>query len=189
MINYDNYAIEHITDWMSVSEIPSGGTKAYEQMKTLHGTTGIYQVALKKDVKEIGDDLVHSKVGYVGYSSDVLGRTYSIRAPNGDHGASRYIRQKGLDRNSEVCIRYVYCATSENAKDLENKIHSENEKRYGARFAWTEASDGTVGKYSQVLDNAKSLSSEELLRAILEFRELARRKAQEEFEEKLQTIF
>ena len=182
MINHEDFEISHITDWMPVSEIPTDRQVKYRIMTETYGGFGVYQVALTKDIITIGKELVHSEIGYTGSSKNILGRTYNIRAPKGNHGASRYIRQEGLDRENDVCVRYVY--TSE-AKfiDLENTIFNLTNKKYGYRFKWTDASAGTSGKYSQMMDYAASLNSSELLDALGELKEMIIQKAKEETEQ------
>lgn len=184
MIDHNEFQISHITDWMPVSEIPTDRQVKYRIMNEAHGSVGVYQVALTKDTVSIGKELVHSEIGYTGSSKNVLGRTYNIRAPKGSHGASRYIRQAGLDRENDVCIRYVY--TSE-AKfiDLENAIFDLTNKKYGYRFKWTDASAGTSGKYSQMMDYAASLTSGELIDALTELKEMIIQKAKEETEQQI----
>jgi len=184
-IDIQEYEITHISDWIPVSQIPTARSTAYNMMNEKYGMVGVYQVALTRDVEEISQELIHEKIGYTGKSSDILGRTYNIRAPKGSHGASRYIRQLGLDRDTEVCIRYIYCPETKYT-DLENKIFSDTLEKFGYRFLWTDASAGTSGKYSQMIDLASDLSSEELLSAIVEIKELAIEKNQLEFIKKFE---
>jgi hypothetical protein len=186
MINHVDFEITHITDWMPVSEIPTDRQAKYQIMTETYGWCGVYQVALTKDTVSIGKELVHSEIGYTGSSKNVLGRTYNIRAPKGSHGASRYIRQAGLDRENEVCIRYIYTSESKFI-ELENKIFELTYKQYGYRFKWTDASAGTTGKYSQMMDYAASLNSTELLDALSELKEMIVQKAKEETEQSVKT--
>jgi hypothetical protein len=186
MINLADFEVSHISDWMPVSQIPTARSAKYNIQNNTYGTVGIYQVALMKDIKEIGDELIHSKIGYTGKSTSILDRTYTIRAPKGSHGASRYIRQEGLDRETDVCIRYIYCNES-SFTALENKIFEETLKKFGHRFLWSDASAGTSGKYSQMLDYASCLTSDELLDALSEIKELIIQKAREESEQLVKT--
>jgi hypothetical protein len=186
MINLDEFEVSHISDWMPVTEIPTDRSAKYRILCETHGTNGVYQVALTKDTKEIGKDVIHPDICYTGASKTILNRTYSIRAPKGDHGASRVIRQRGLDRETEVCIRYIYTSEAK-VYDLENKIHEIALKNYGYRFKWKEASGGTSGKYSQMLDYASCLTSDELLDALSEIKELIIQKAREESEQIVKT--
>ena len=186
MINLETYDVTHVSEWIRVSEIPTHKNTKYHTMNEAYGTVGVYQVALTKDIEEIGSEFIHEKIGYTGKSYDVLGRTYSIRAPKGSHGASRYIRQMGYDREKEVCVRYLY-STDAKVTELENAIFDLSLKMFGHRFQWADASAGTSGKYSQMMDLASGLSSAELINAIIEFKELAIEKSQEEFRLKMQT--
>jgi hypothetical protein len=184
MINLDEFKISHISDWMPISEIPTDRNQKYHVMNEAHGTIGVYQVALTKDIKDIGNDLIHPEIGYTGSSRNILGRTYNIRAPKGSHGASRYIRQAGLDRETDVCIRYIYTSESK-VIDLENKIFELTLKTHGYRFKWTDASAGTSGKYSQMMDYASCLTSDELIDALTELKDMIIQKAREETEAKM----
>lgn len=185
-MNYNDIEISAVTPWISVDQIPSDGNKNREAMNEKYGTCGVYQVALAEDIDEIADNLVHEKVGYIGKSKDILTRTYSIRAPNGDHGAARYIRQNDLDR-SEVKIRYLYTSPEDYAL-LEESLHNEMNSEYGYRFAWTDASAGNDGNYSSILDLAKRLTSDEILDIIPALKEIALNKNQEEFLSKLSKV-
>lgn len=184
MINLDEFNVTHITEWFPVAEIPTDKSARYRLMAESYGTVGVYQVALTKDIEDIGKNLIHSEIGYTGSSHTILKRTYSIRAPKGDHGASRHIRQEGLDRGSDVCIRYVYTDISKYT-DLERKIFELTLEKYGYRFKWTNASAGITGKYSQMIDYATDLSSEELLQALGEIKDLIIQKVREEAEQKI----
>jgi hypothetical protein len=182
MIDQIEFQITHITDWMPVSEIPTDRQAKYKIMNEAHGTIGVYQVALTKDTQDIGKNLVHPEIGYTGSSKNILNRTYNIRAPKGSHGASRYIRQAGLDREQDVCVRYIYTSESK-VIDLENTIFDLTNRQYGYRFKWTDASAGTTGKYSQMMDYASCLNSSELLDALGELKELIIQKAKDESEQ------
>ena len=186
MIDHTEFQISHITDWMPVSEIPTDRQAKYRIMNEAHGTIGVYQVALTKDTTAIGKELIHPEIGYTGSSKTILNRTYNIRTPKGSHGASRYIRQAGLDRENDVCIRYIY-ASEVKFLDLENTIFDLTNRKYGYRFKWIEASGGTSGKYSQMMDYAASLTSGELLEALTELKEMIIQKAREESEQIVKT--
>lgn len=185
MTKTSDFKISYISDWMPVSQIPTTRSVKYNLLNKAHGTTGVYQVALTKHLDDIGSELVHSKIGYTGKSNVILDRTYSIRAPKGTHGASRYIRQEGLDRDNDVCIRYIYCDES-SVTALENNIFDETFSKFGYRFLWADASAGTSGKYSLMIDLANGLSADELLNAIMELKELAIEKNQAEFLQKME---
>jgi hypothetical protein len=187
MTSYKDFENITITPWIPVSKIPSTGFGDYEKLVEQYGEVGVYQVAETKDVEAIGKDLVHEDIGYTGKSTSVLSRTYSIRAPSGDHGASRYIRQNNLDRETDVMIRYIYC-TQEQYTALENDIHKETSDRYGYRFKWTDASAGNTGNASMAIDLANKLTSEQILDMIVELKKIAIQKNQQEFLERLKEV-
>jgi len=179
--------VTHLTDWFQVSKIPTEKNPLYDEMNEQYGLHGIYQVAFADDIEDIGDNLVHQKIGYTGKSEkSILNRTYSIRIPSGGHGVSRYIRQNGIDR-SQVYIRYVYCA-EENVSNLETKIHTESKERFGYTFEWLEASAGSNGRVHLLLDEGKRLTSEELLYIISEYKKYAIETNAREFLEKLEEV-
>ena len=186
-MKFENVEVTHLTDWFHVSEIPTEKNSRYDEMNEEYGLHGIYQVAFKEDLEEIGENLVHAKIGYTGKSEkSILNRTYSIRTPSGGHGVSRYIRQNGIDR-SKVYIRYAYCAET-HVSTLENKIHSKSKEKFGYTFQWLEASAGSNGRVHLLLDEAKKLTSEELLYIISEYKKYAIEANAKEFLEKLEEV-
>lgn len=185
-MNYNDIEILAVTPWISVDQIPSDGNKNRDVMNEKYGTSGVYQVAMAEDLDEIADNLVHEKIGYIGESKDILSRTYSIRAPSGDHGVGRYIRQNDLDR-SEVKIRYLY-TSEKDRRLLEASLHEQMNAEYGYRFAWSEASAGNAGNYCSILDLAKRLTSDEILDIIPALKEIALKKNEEEFLSKLSEV-
>lgn len=176
-----------ITDWISVSKIPSTNSSEQDRLNDLYGRCGVYQVALTEDIESIGQALVHPKIGYTGKSKDILTRTYDIRQPAGSHGAGRYIRQKGYCKEKEVKVRYIYTSQEDFSK-LEKKIHDSTFEKYGYRFAWTEASAGNDGVYSQILDLSNKLTIEEIFDIIPTLKQLAIQKNAENFLERLKDI-
>jgi hypothetical protein len=186
-MKFQNITIKHLTEWFPVSEIPTEKNPLYNELNEEYGLHGVYQVAFKGDINDIGSELVHKKIGYTGKSEkNILKRTSTIRIHSGGHGVSRYIRQNGIDR-STVYIRYLYCAESD-AAFLESAIHSETKKLHGYTFEWLEASAGTNGRVHLLLDEGKRLTSEELLYIISEFKKFAIEANTREFLEKLQDV-
>ena len=161
-----------LTDWVSVSKIPSTGSSEQDRLNDMYGKSGVYQVALTEDIESIGQSLVHPKIGYTGKSKDILARTYDIRQPAGSHGAGRYIRQNGYNKETDVKIRYAY-TSSEDCSKLEKNIHDECTNEYGYRFSWTEASAGNDGCYSQLLELSNKLTVEEIFDIIPVLKQLA----------------
>lgn len=186
-----NVKIAHITDWFPINEIPTEKNPLFHEMIEKYGLYGIYQVAFKDDIENIGQDFVHEKIGYTGKAYQgkygLLGRTYDIRAPSGAHGVSRYIRQNEIDR-SEVYIRYVYTFDGADATNLENIVHSKSKEKFGYAFEWLEASAGPNGRVHLILDEGKKLTSEELLFIISEYKKFAIEANANEFSLKLEKI-
>ena len=176
-----------ITGWMPVSKIPSSGSSEQDRLNDLYGRSGVYQVALSEDISDIGDSIVHPKIGYTGKSKDILTRTYDIRQPAGSHGAGRYIRQNGYNKETDVKIRYLY-TSSEDYTNLERLIHEQSYLKYGYRFAWTDASAGNDGTYSQLLELSKKLTVEEIFDIIPVLKQLAIQKNAENFLERLNEL-
>ena len=176
-----------ITPWIAVSDIPTR-PEHLEKMNSKYGTCGVYQVIETKYKDEIGDAIVHDKIGYIGKSKGFLGRTYAIKQPNGDHGAGRYIRQNELDRSTDVCIRYLYCS-EEDTNRFEDTLHKDMNSQFGYRFTWNDASGGVAGVYSQILDLAtKHLTFDEICDMIPTLKALALDKNRAEVEAKLQEL-
>jgi len=173
--------------WIPISKIPTKDTADFLDLNEKYGTCGIYQVAETKYIEEIGNEVIHDKIGYTGKSGSILQRTYDIRQPKGTHGAGRYIRQNDLCKEAEVKIRYIY-TSSEDYKSLEDYIHHETTRNYGFRFAWKDASQGNVGVYSQWLELSKRLTADEILSGIPNLKELAIEKNMEEFQERLNEV-
>ena len=183
---YKGQSVEYkMTPWIPVADVPTKPEEV-EKLAEAFGTAGVYQVALTDDIAEIGDDIVHPQIGYIGKSTNVVGRTYVIRMPNGDHGASRYIRQNDLDRKTQVKLRYLY---SSDQSTLERALHQMTKTKHGYDFKWREASGGLDGVYSQVLDlTTKHLTAENILDIIPELKKIAVKKNQQEFMEQIQEI-
>lgn len=173
------------TPWIAVADVPTKPEEV-EKLAEMFGTSGVYQVALTEDIEDIGDDIVHEKIGYIGKSTNIVGRTYVIRMPSGDHGASRYIRQNDLDRKTDVKLRYLY---TEDQSTLEKGLHNMMNKQFGYDFKWRDASGGTDGVYSQVLDlTEKYLTTEQILDIIPSLKNIAVKKNQQEFMDKLREV-
>lgn len=176
-----------ITDWIPVSKIPSSGSSEQDRLNDMYGKFGVYQVALTEDVESVGRDLVHSKIGYTGKSKDILARTYDFRQPAGSHGVARYIRQNKYCKEKDVRVRYIY-TSQEDYANLEREIHDESKNIYGYRFAWTDASAGNDGTYSQLLELSNKLTVEEIFDIIPVLKQLAIQKNTENFLERLNEL-
>lgn len=186
-MEHKDYEIKATTPWIPINNIPSNGHKDFDIMNEKFGTVGVYQVALAEDIDEIGDNLVHPKIGYTGKSKSILSRTYDIRQPQGTHGAGRYIRQNNIDKTTGAKIRYIY-TSEEDYSDLEKAIHKDSQDMFGYRFEWTTASAGNDGTYSQVIDLCNKLTVDEIFDIIPLLKQLAITKNQEEFMERLKEV-
>lgn len=186
-MKFQDIKIAHMSDWIAVSHIPTKTQDKYRIMNDQHGTCGVYQVAQSEHIEEIGDAIVHPKIGYTGKSANVLNRTYAIRQPAGDHGANRYIRQNGFDKSVDVVIRYIYCHEND-LTNLESTIHKTTSEKYGYRFAWVEASAGNDGNKSTIVDLAERLTSEEILDIIKQLKNIAIENNEREFLKRLDNV-
>jgi hypothetical protein len=142
------------TDWRPVVSIPSTKTRLYNERVEGEGEVGIYQIALNKDIVEIGDSIIHPLIGYTGKSKSIHSRTYSIRG--GGHNVCKYIRQNNIAPN-DVFVRLLLVEPG-NETELENKIHSETEKLCGYRFGWKEASAGKDGDEYEIIELYSTLT-------------------------------
>lgn len=176
--------IHRISDWRPVTQIPSNGSSERDDEEFV---SGIYQFAHVSDIKAIGDQLVHEKVGYTGKGKNVYDRTYTVRQPKGSHGVNRYIKQNNLCKETEVYVRYIFCDMCD-IKELEDWVHKNTTKNFGYTFKWREASEGNDGKYSRAQDALEELTSIELLDIISFAKELAISKNSYEFSEKLKAL-
>jgi hypothetical protein len=184
---YSDIEITAISEWIPVSKIPSSGSKEQETLDEKYGKVGVYQIALTSDIEEIGDALVHPKIAYTGKSRDIITRTYNIRQPSGSHGAGRHIRQQGYDKDADVRVRYLY-TSADDFSNLERTIHEETKKKYGYRFAWTAASAGNDGTFSQMMELSNRLTSDEIIDIVSLLKQLAIQKNAEEFLERLKEV-
>jgi hypothetical protein len=184
---YAGIEITAISPWIAISRIPSKDSKEQEALNEKYGKIGVYQVALTSDIDDIGNNIVHSKIGYTGKSRDITTRTYDIRQPAGSHGAGRYIRQNGFDKKTEVKIRYLY-TSADDYTSLEKAIHDDTKKKYGYRFAWISASAGNDGVFSQVVELANKLTTDEIIDIIPLLKQLAIKKNNEEFLERIREV-
>lgn len=150
MINTENLTIGK---WEKLTEVPTSNSAHYVVHK------GIYQVAHEADLEDIGDSIVHAKIGYTGKSTNSMGRTYAIKTECGKHGCNRYLKQNNIDKES-IYVRYTNCEES-NISQLEIDVHRETEKLYGYRYAWKEASAGSDGQVSYIESLCENLSLDE----------------------------
>jgi len=163
--------IKKVIQWMPVMEIP---TAQSDKFNKLGGEMcGVYQFAAAEDIEEIGDDIIHEKIGYNGRSDNMLGRTYGVRAPKGKHGVRHYCDQFGIDRN-KVVVRYLLTETSKDAQQLETWIHKQTEMTasHEYKYAWIEASGGLDGATTYILSLISELNSLDIQTIVCEARQM-----------------
>ena len=146
--------IEKVIDWMPVMAIPSRDSKGYHALGGRQ--EGCYQFALAEDIDEIGDNIIHEKIGYTGRGSDVISRTGAVKAPKGNHGVRHFIDQNAIDRE-DIRVRYFITNSS---SELENYIHQKTSESasHEFRFAWKEASGGIDGTVTYILSQIQDLA-------------------------------
>lgn len=174
----------HVSEWIPVSQIPTVDSKGERELIEEHGSAGCYQFARVEDLKEIGSELIHPKIGYIGKSTRLTSRTYDVRAPSGSHGVRRYMNQNDWS-NDDVFVRYIHCDVTDVTK-LENILHEKTVELTGKTFAWRDASQGGDGHYSMTKEYMKKLDGKELLSLIPYIKELYLIRANEEANARLQ---
>jgi hypothetical protein len=142
------------TEWRAVVSIPSTKTKLYYERVEGEGEVGVYQIALNKDIAEIGESIIHPLIGYTGKSKSIHSRTYSIRG--GGHNVCKYLRQNNIASN-DVFVRLLLVEPG-NEAELESRIQAETEKLYGSRFGWKEASAGKDGDEYEIIELFNTLT-------------------------------
>lgn len=159
--------ITSASPWLPLKEIPSSNTQKYHSLSE-DGTSGVYIVALKTDIKEIEEsNFISEKIGYIGKSADIVSRTYSIRASvNGKttyHNCGAYIKRK-LDTIpfEEYVVKYMYCP-EDKIVELETLYQSLMKESFGYTFAWREASAGKDGRLERFNDELEKLTDDEKL--------------------------
>ena len=164
--------IINTSDWISVDQIPGGGTQLHQQYLKDLGVdgqlSGVYQIVLRDDIDNVGDDLVHPAIGYTGMGKDVFVRTSSgIRPAGGTHGVNKYIKHKGWNK-SDVMVRF-HITKPGDERAVEDEIHSMQKDETGERFAWTKASAGKDGRVVDIKDKMLDCSLDELEEIMGEF--------------------
>lgn len=157
-----NSLITDTLDWQPLLSFESRSSKKTAENKIKYGTSGVYLVATKNNLT---DNLIDSGIGYVGKSSNIFYRVYDIRG--GDHGARKYINSKGINPE-DVYVKLLF-TEEEGEAYLEKLIHEENQKKFGYRFSWKEASGGNDGALTRILAEIDKLEDENDLRKIADF--------------------
>jgi len=135
-------------DWFPTSDLRGAKTRSSLDITDKNGRKAIYQIALAKDVEDIGDNLYHEKIGYTGLSDNIFGRLYALKG--GRHTASPYIK-KTFDIK-DIRVRIYFIDSQESVDTLEKYIHNKCEKLFGYRFAWKAASGGFDGSVMRIQD-------------------------------------
>lgn len=149
-------------DWQPLTSFESRNSKKVANNKAKFGTCGVYLVTTKDKITDL---VIDADIGYVGKSSNIFNRVYDIRG--GDHGARKYINSKGISPE-DVYVKLLF--TEEAGESyLEKLIHEENQKAFGCRFAWKEASAGTDGILIRIFADIEKIDNEEELKQIAEF--------------------
>lgn len=157
-----NSLISNTLDWQPLMSFESRNSKKVADNKAKYGTCGVYLVATKDNLT---DSIVDANIGYVGKSSNIFNRVYDIRG--GEHGARKYINSKGINPE-DVYVKLLF-TEEEGESYLEKLIHEENQKKFGYRFSWKEASGGNDGALTRILADIDKLESEDDLKKIADF--------------------
>lgn len=158
----------HITtqiDWMPVSELRGPKARTSTTITHKNGQIAIYQIALAKDIKDIGENLVSDAIGYTGKSSNIFARLYALKLNK--HTASPFIRTNYAIE--DLRVRILFIDAIENLDVVERSIHDATEKAFGYRFAWKEASGGVDGLIMKIQDLIDRVDSEDSLRELADY--------------------
>lgn len=154
----ENYIIDKM-EWTCLKDIPSNGTALSEAFwGDSPSTSGVYLVAKKEDLEEIGDDIIHEKIGYTGMTTNAPYRVYSLRTNS--HNCGTYIKSQGWNIE-DVYVRFLY-TDEDNCGALERELHNEAKKTLGGRFGWTKASAGNDGKLTQIETSIEKCTLDEI---------------------------
>lgn len=157
-----NSLIINTLDWQPLTTFESRNSRKVAENKAKYGTSGVYLVTTKD---HLTSDVIDGSIGYVGKSSNIFNRVYDIRG--GEHGARKYINSKGI-APEDVYVKLLF-TEEEGESLLEKLIHDENQKKFGYRFAWKEASGGNDGALTRILSDIDKLENEDELKKIAEF--------------------
>jgi hypothetical protein len=158
MNNVEQY-IKEIVDWQPLTKVYGRQSSRLLEFVEKHGSHGVYQIALKEDCPE---PIIHSDIGYVGKSTNIMQRVYDIKTNR--HGCRTYLNSKNIPIE-EVRVRFLMTEPG-NETALENEIHRLNEDNYGYRFKWREASGGNDGSVLRVIESIDKIENLEDLKQI-----------------------
>ncbi len=154
-------------EWMPIADVRQAKSKTSLQYTNEHGRDAIYQIALKEDIKDIGNSLINPKIGYTGKSQNIFGRLYALKMHK--HSASPYIRANFELKN--ITVRVLFVENADALDRVEGHIHKETEKEYGYRFAWKEASGGIDGLTMRIQDMLDRVDSLDALKELINYAE------------------
>jgi len=192
MINISDKRILKVMPWTPMCDIPSVKSAKAEELRETYALPsgknkmpGVYQVINKDDVAEIGDNLIHEKIGYTGKTGNAISRFNHIKPLGGSHGVRCAINREALQKygvNSidDLLIRFL---ATKNQNKVENEIHEARTAKFGFKFNWREASLGKEGYYIQATEYvSKYLNSHQCLELVKFCGEQGRKKCLEEFD-------
>jgi len=154
-----------ISEWKPLSKFPSSSS-VQEELDTANSPFAVYQFAEKTDIDEIGQEFIHPKIGYTGYSKKAHSRIYKARqcanpsSTTSGHGAGSYIRKN--KKLEDIFVRIVFCPDDKSARSLEKYIHDETTVLYGSKYCWVQASAGKDGNFDRVTDMLSAMTVAEL---------------------------
>ena len=175
------------TNWICLEDIPSSLSNKSEtfwgqfsEYESGVKNPCVYQVAHGDNIDEIGNDLIHDKIGYTGKSSDVKSRVYDLRTSQ--HTCGEYRKQVGFELK-DLFVRVQFCKDGTSSSHLEREIHNLTENQTGNRFAWMLASSGNAGAVTKVVSELEKMDLEQLKEIQLKAEQITKNKLYENFME------
>lgn len=152
-------SIIETTEWVPLSSIPSSNTTSSETYwQDAPSPAVIYLVAHRDDIEDIGEEISHAKIGYVGQTGNCRYRVYSLRTTG--HNCGKYIRQQGWSLD-DIYVRCLFVEEGDQLQ-LEKDIHNENKKNFQRRFLWSAASAGNDGKITKIETEMEKCNLQEI---------------------------
>ena len=155
------------SDWINLTDIKGAKSRSSTHYTNQYGKVAVYQVALVSDIEEIGDKLIHEKIGYTGKSTNIFARLLGLKGSK--HNASPFIRN--TFENKDLVIRILFVDEIDNLDHVESYIHKSTEKLYGYRFAWKEASGGIDGIAMRIQDLIDRIENLDTLKELMNYTE------------------
>ena len=164
------------------SNSPTGSSIGANLLRSRLGVRSCTYMFFKaSDYEEIGDNLYHPLIGYIGETGDFVNRMNDIRMSFNNpkysvyHGLGRYLRRNKIDLNSLIC-RVIPTEYKHEALALEQSIQMECRKRYGKRFAWEDgASSGKGSAVHKALDLIECIEDPIELDTLVKFIQMQRK--------------